>query len=79
MERKCPIGESPSAQLRKPPSLHERLIQCKLNSFEKDYTVKRKIGEGSFGSVYEVVHNTFGLRRALKVIRNTHSSAYPSK
>jgi serine/threonine protein kinase len=79
MEKKCAVGEEPRAVLRKTPSLHERLIQCKQRSFDKDYTVKRKIGEGSFGEVYEVVHNTLGLRRALKVVRNTQASPYPSK
>lgn len=79
MEKKCLLGSTPQAALRKTPSLHERLIVCKQHGFEKDYTVKRKIGEGSFGAVYEVVHNTLGLRRALKVVRNTQSAQYPSK
>jgi calcium-dependent protein kinase len=41
--------------------------------------VTRKLGEGAFGSVYEVLHRTLGLRRALKIIRNNKTSSYPSK
>jgi hypothetical protein len=50
---------------------HELFIQQRAKRFEEDYAVLKKVGSGSFGLVFEVIHKTLGLHRALKIVRNT--------
>jgi len=47
----------------------ENLVLCRVGSFDQHYSVTAKIGEGSFGSVYRVLHRSLRLERALKTIK----------
>lgn len=58
---------------------HELMIQQRVKRFEEDYGVVRKLGEGSFGLVYEVLHKQLGLRRALKIIKNTTTNIFSTR
>lgn len=48
---------------------------CKLNQLDHDYTILKKIGEGSYGSVYRIRHKTLKLERALKKIKKQKEAA----
>lgn len=57
----------------------ENFVMCKANSFDRDYSILAKIGEGCFGSVYRVQHKLLKLERALKIIKkkkNEHFSSF---
>jgi len=41
------------------------------NDFRKCYLIERKLGEGSFGQVFLVIHKELKIKRALKVIYKT--------
>lgn len=58
---------------------HELFLQLRSKRFEEDYVVIRKLGEGSFGLVYEVIQKALGLRRALKIVRNTSNDIYSTR
>ena len=51
----------------------------RVGSFDKEYKIMGKIGEGTFGTVYRVVHRSLGIERALKTIKKRgkkHFSSY---
>ena len=54
----------------------ESFVICKVGSFDDDYMVVGKIGEGSFGSVYKIYHKSFKSYRALKTIKKNPDSKF---
>ena len=48
----------------------------KVGSFDNDYTIVSKIGEGSFGSVYKVYHKSLQVYRALKTIKKNPTAKF---
>lgn len=51
---------------------------CKVGSFDDDYMISGKIGEGSFGTVYKVTHKTLKINRALKTIKKRSGEHFSS-
>lgn len=39
----------------------ENFVLCRVGSFDRDYSIVGKIGEGSFGTVYRVKHRDLGI------------------
>jgi|JI6StandDraft_1071083.scaffolds.fasta_scaffold01667_24 serine/threonine protein kinase len=83
MIRKCRIGEEPAPMFRRDKPLstvkHELFIQQRAKRFDEDYAVVKKLGEGSFGLVYEVIQKSLGIKRALKIVRNTSNDIYSTR
>ena len=64
------LGEKQTPRLRSKLSISsENFVVCRVGNFVQHYTVTAKIGEGSFGSVYRVLHRSLRLERALKTIK----------
>jgi calcium-dependent protein kinase len=51
---------------------------CKVGTFDDHYLIIGKIGEGSFGTVYKVLHKTLKIHRALKTIKKRGSEHFSS-
>lgn len=56
----------------------DSLVMCRIGNFDDRYVITGKIGEGIFGTVYEVRHKRLRLRRALKVVKKRGSEHFSS-
>lgn len=50
------------------------VVEQKSDHFEKNYKALRKLGDGAYGEVLEVLHKPTGAKRAVKVITKTGKS-----
>lgn len=54
----------------------ESFVMCRVGNFDEHYNIGCKLGEGTFGTVYKVIHKTLHLERALKMIKKKGSSHF---